>query len=372
MEGYSSSAWESSVRELLPGGVDNTAADIDVVELGPGFAHPNESVAEHESSELQLDAGKCVLDLSGQSSRRRGAGRPRKRVAEKEGRASQGTTSQASVPAGHILSGIAGQPVAQTRPNDYNPDPELTLCCNETGFPYWGIGAEGHGLAMKFALLDVLQACLKYATIDGACLDDKVLAIAARYLDPSYHITSDVVQESDTNVNRKSASTMLKKLACCMFHMSRAHKFTFEKHLLADMTADRLLLYSEFCSYDETPMLTRIQGSKVPVAEAMQFIPAHLYYLSAAQAGQILPDVTTTAKLLQVRSSGGNVVYANGKYYFFVLELLSQQYAHHGEKHCTGDETSPATSLWCIQEFNSICFAFERSHCGFSISQLSN
>ena len=182
-----------------------------------------------------------------------------------------------------------------------------------------------HGLApancLTMALVDLAKG---HSNID---LDPAVIRLADRFLQPGFHLTSVVTLEKETKIDRKGQALRLSRLACALFILQRHHMHQFEQQILECTSRAGRLLYLEYSSYDETPMLTRVQQRPLPnlsvPVDHPDLLPSHLAVLSSLQRGVSLPSLSSSAKLLQVKLGTGMLVKHDDKILFFQVDAYN-------------------------------------------------
>ena len=179
---------------------------------------------------------------------------------------------------------------------------------------YWQRHTQ-HGLAPAHVLMQPLVELVN--TNQTTPIDQSVLTLADKFLGANFHLASSVILEAATKIDRKGQALRLQRLACALYLLQRHHIHELDARIVQSLPAAGKLLYLEHCSYDETPMLTRVQQSppqeKPEVVHNQCLLPAHLAFLSSLQRGVTMPSLASSAKLLQVKIGTGVLVSVSEK-----------------------------------------------------------
>ena len=164
------------------------------------------------------------------------------------------------------------------------------------------------GSAVKHPATAVLQEAWRQVILEKVPSDEKVGALASKYLHSGFHLTSTVVLQQQFDVDPRGAMTRLNRLACSLWLQDLWERASLEQTLVQHLPAQSLLFYGDFCSYDETPMVTAVKLSKGEATSSNPLqdpLPHHVACLEALHRGVPCPKLSTTSKLLQVRQEYG-------------------------------------------------------------------
>ena len=171
-------------------------------------------------------------------------------------------------------------------------------------------GSEGSGVRhpATLALQEAWQQCKR----SKVPVDEKVAVLAEKYLESGFHLASRVVLQEQVDLDPRGAMMRLNRLACSLWLQDLHERVTLEESLVAALPEACLLFYGDFCSYDETPMVTSVKLTRTPsdrstlaAATAPSPLPQHVACLEALRRGLPSPKLSTTSKLLQVRQHYG-------------------------------------------------------------------
>eukprot|EP00971_Amphidinium_carterae_P348304 6490423-Amphidinium_carterae.1 len=347
---YDGNAWTASVSSCTVSWAESDAV-VNSRGSGDGIGdglQPDTEQPEAADIEFHVGPARSVLDCSSNLTGKRKVGRPKKLHKTHASTSAQVATLSTTRPIS-----LLSQLVHAELPSERAASSSANVLGNMLGQcepgKFWTMTL--HRLfGPEFVLSQPLQECVRLAKMDDARLDEKTLAVGNHFLGQEFHIFSAVAAETSLQVSRKSLASIVIKLACAIFHLSRLHKKLFEGSLVNSLTADQLVMYADFASYDETPMLTRVKSGKLLSGamqqQVQQLLPAHLCYLNAAQAGLACPDFATTAKLMQVKSSGGMLVHLHGQWHFFLIDALQPL--------CALSKTSGPVIRHCMQTLSAV------------------
>ena len=164
------------------------------------------------------------------------------------------------------------------------------------------------GAAVDSALTQCLLAAYQASLEPGCRLDDKVVELAEKYMNPAYHLSSQIVMQEQMDLEAKAIIQRLHRLACSLWLQQRADRASLERGLVHYLPPSSLVFYGDFCSYDETPMLTSVRlphsssSDTQPRPRIDIAAPPHVAALDALSGGVPTPAIATKTKLLQVRS----------------------------------------------------------------------
>ena len=123
------------------------------------------------------------------------------------------------------------------------------------------------GSAVKHPATTALQEAWRQVILEKVPADEKVGALASKYLHSGFHLTSTVVfLQQQFDLDPRGAMTR-----------------SLEQTLVQHLPAQSLLFYGDFCSYDETPMVTAVTLSKGAASsnQTQDPLPHHVACLEA-------------------------------------------------------------------------------------------
>eukprot|EP00971_Amphidinium_carterae_P110152 2182108-Amphidinium_carterae.2 len=212
-------------------------------------------------------------------------------------------------------------------------------------------------LCQQSSLMNYLLVAVDRALEEGAPLDSGFLSLAQRFLarGQTFHLSSAVVVEQETNVARRQVVQRLQRLACAIWLFMKESRVHLEKKLAESLPQVFHVLYLDLCSYDETPMVASIKSSSISRLKPTQsttmstFQPLHLAYLAALQDGCSFPPLAGTAKLLQIKSDFGLLFEVLDEHYLVLGETFNPVYALH--------RNSAANLMKCLNRSSAISSA---------------
>eukprot|EP00971_Amphidinium_carterae_P026100 514702-Amphidinium_carterae.2 len=166
--------------------------------------------------------------------------------------------------------------------------------------------------APKLAITPLLQSCLARAT-DEAVLDKSTLTLATRFLEsPDFHLGSKVVLQELMQMDRKGISLRLHRLASSVYVTHRHERQQVEESIVTSMRPDCCVAYFDLCSYDETPMLTRVKDRRhsIPDVDIHGADRLDSQALESLQKVLASVQISGSAKLLQVQTGFGMLLRA--------------------------------------------------------------
>eukprot|EP00971_Amphidinium_carterae_P352215 6492489-Amphidinium_carterae.1 len=164
-----------------------------------------------------------------------------------------------------------------------------------------------HMYAPNLPVSALVSSSIAHATAEEALLDKGTLAIASRFLEtPDFHLGSKVLLQELTGVDRKGIAPRLHRLAACVLLMMRLDRAKLEKWAVSNTCLGGCIAYLDLCSYDETPMLSRVKCQQhLAGADVNELSPMDAHSMDALQKLLSGVQVSGPTKLLQLQSQFG-------------------------------------------------------------------
>ena len=178
-----------------------------------------------------------------------------------------------------------------------------------------------HGIRPQTPVVDALIACATLAEEEPGKLDEEALVIANFLLgEQRVALASKRVRGESLSVDPKRLSLTTPRLASALVAMENGARLALEKCLANNARRQDLLLYLDWCSYDETPLPVTLRGGSGKDSQEGEIISGSTtkkdaLALDLAPKSVLTPRLSTKQglqKVLQTAQRGAIVLRLHG------------------------------------------------------------